>query len=311
MRELRPTKDPRARNLSALTVVLLVVCGCNVGDGDGWFTGSLWVDNCKGGDSLGTQSAPGEYDLDADFFAAQPLEDSSESSTQRRNNLLVRVQPTSNNLEVSDGVLLQFVDLDQAARAFAKGQPLGITNTSLCNGSYCTPTQEDALRASLYLYTTCPDLRQPLVGGSHVLTLSADGSCLKHSGANGAPPNPPWVPPCPQLTAAAKAGLEQLCAGDFNNREAQVQANIETWLGGGSGGACVYLCAFGQARRGQSDKELEGFLVDYGDTVAGIVSMNIVDGRAVNLQTCARVSGKINGMFSMEVVRGRAAQSFP
>jgi hypothetical protein len=299
------------RQVLGLTIAALVVTGCNVGDGEGWFTGRLWVDNCKGGESIGTQSAPGEYDLDADFFAAQPMEDSSESSIQRRNNLIVRVQPTSNNLEVSDGVLLQFVDLDRAAQAFAKGQLLEITDTSLCNGSYCTPTQEDVLRANLYLYTTCPDLRQPLVGGSHVMTPSADGSCLKHVGAGGVPPVTPLKPPCPQLTAAAKAGLEGLCAGDFNNREAQVQANIETWLGGGSGGACVYLCAFGRAQRGQSDKELEGILVDYGDTVAAIVSMNIVDGRAVSLQTCARVAGKINGMFSLEVVRGRAAQSFP
>jgi hypothetical protein len=67
----------------------------------------------------------------------------------------------------------------------------------------------------------------------------------------------------------------------------------------------------GQARRGQPDSELEGFIVDYGDRVAGIFSMQVVDGRAVILKTCANVAGHVSGMFDFEVVRGRAAQSFP
>jgi len=304
--------QPAGRWLIAVTLLVAAAGagGCLVGDGEGWFEGDLWVGNCKDGDPLGeSANKRGFYDLDADFFAGEPKEDTNQSPTQRRNSLLVRVQPTSNNMEVSDGLMLQFMDPDQAARAFASGEPIGITNRSLCNGTYCAPTQDEVLRAHLYLYTTCPDLQSPLIGSTYVLSATSDGDCLKHLDASGTPPSPPWTPPCPQLTATTRATLDGICAGDFTNRDNK--ALIQQHLGGASQGACVYLCAFGQARRGQNSKELEGFLVDYGDPVAGLVHMNLVDGRAVNLDTCAEVAGQITGMFTFEVVRGRAAQSFP
>lgn len=283
--------------------------GCLVGSGDGWVEGELWVENCKEGVSLGESiTKQGRYDLNASFFAAQPQEDTNESKTQRRNALTVRIQPTSNNMEVSDGLMLQFVDLSRIAKHFAAGEPVGITNSGLCRGTTCSTSEEDQLRSHLYLYTTCPDLRQPVVGGTHVLTStsSSGASCLRHVDASGKAPEPAWSAPCPQLTAAATTGLDKLCDGDFNDRTAKDQ--IETWLGGG---ACLYLCALGEAKRGQSAGELDGFIVNYGDRVAGILSMRIIDGRAVSMNSCASVSGRVTGMFDFEVVRGRAAQSFP
>jgi hypothetical protein len=292
-----------------LVLAAAASAGCLVGGGDGWVEGELWVENCKEGVPLGESAAKqGRYDLHADFFAAQPQEDTNESKTQRRNTLTVRIQPTSNNMEVSDGLMLQLVDLSRIAQHFAAGEPVGITNSSLCRGTTCATSGEDELRGHLYLYTTCPDLRQPLVGGTHVLssTGTSGASCLKHVVTSGSPPVPAWSAPCPKLTAAARAGLDKLCEGDFNDRTPKDQ--IATWLGDG---ACLYLCALGEARRGQPARELDGFLVNYGDRVAGILSMRIIDGRAVTLNSCASVSGRVTGMFDFEVVRGRAAQSFP
>jgi hypothetical protein len=294
----------------SLAQIAVLGIACTVGAGDGWVRGSLWIENCRDGNPLGDAlDKPNDFDLKADFYAGEPIEDSDKSIPQKRSSLIVRIQPTSNNPEVSDGLMLQFTDLDLAVQRFASGRPLEITNSGLCSGQSCT-NSEDPLRASLYLYTTCPHLRQPLVGSSHVMTMttspSSEESCLRHLDETGVAPVPPWTEPCPSLDSAAVDELEMICNSDFND-QSSFDA-VGRLLGGG---ACLYLCRFGEARKGQSEQELKGYHIDYGDRVAGIFSMQIVDGRAVTFQTCANVSGEVRGMFTFEVTRGRAAQSFP
>jgi len=296
---MQEPKDYKMKWMKWFAPVLIVLgsAGC-LGGGDGWVMGTLWVDNCKNGDPLGESfDRPTTFDLHVDFFTGESMEDSDKSVTQRRSTLVLRIQNTSNNVEVSDGLLLQIIELDVAARSFAAGQPIPISSSNLCPGGNCTLV-EDTLRASLYLYSTCPDGRQALNGSSYSLAPSPkDTTCLQ-SGA--------LAPPCPVLADAARQSLDTMCKGDFNDRT-QAPA-ISQLLGHG---ACMYLCALGDARRGQPSDELGGFRISYGDRVAGIFSTGIVDGRAVNLQGCAGGAGEIQGMFDFELARGRSAQSFP
>lgn len=287
-----------AKVIATWVAAVLLTGGC-LGQGTGWVTGGMWVDNCRDGEPLGeSQDKLGEFDLHADFFSGEIQEDSNKSDIQRENRLTVRIQNTSNNVEVSDGLLLQMNDLDLAARNFASREPVPIGASGVCPGGSCAVV-EDPLRGTLYLHASCPECHQPLVGTTHELEpSSADPSCQVATGSLGEA--------CPTLTTEGRDALEELCNGDFADRSAYDV--IGQSLGGG---ACMYFCHLGEARRDQSPQELEGFRVEYGDRIAAIFVMNIVDARAINLQACARAAGEIRGMFDFEVVRGRAAQSFP
>ena len=102
--------------------------------------------------------------------------------------------------------------------------------------------------------------------------------------------------------------LDALCAGDFNDRCGA--ETLRRVLGQG-GASCLYLCEFGAARWGQAPEELVGFPVEYGDRVAALFSLGLVDARAVTSAGCAGGLGRIEGTFSFKVRRGTAAQPFP
>lgn len=280
-----------------LSIAVVLLAGC-IGKGDGWVTGTLWLDNCKDGKPLGESfDAPKDFDLRVNFFSGEPMEDSNKSEEQRRNGLTLRIQNTSNNVEVSDGLLLQLVDLGLAAQSFARAEPIPISTSDICPGGNCALVEDD-LRASIYLFSTCPDGRQPLTGSSYTLSpASSDPSCLQSTGQK--------APECPTLTEADRQELLQLCESDFNDRSSYDA------IGRLLGNACLFLCHLGDARRGQDVNELGGFRMSFGDRVAGILSMRIVDGRAVNLRSCAAAAGEMRGMFDFDLARGRSAQSFP
>jgi hypothetical protein len=296
-----------------MAALLALLSGCKLGRGDGWVRGKLWVEHCRDGQSFGTGAPEGdEFDLDAEFFAGQVDEDQNPSSPQRRHSLTLRVQPTSSHMEVSDGLYLQFINLPETARRFSKGLPVEITSKNLCPPNQKCTELEDSVRASLYLYTTCPYIRQPFIGASHIMNQAAappssgQTMCLQNKTPEGNLPSPLYRPPCPHLTSLSQEGLDRLCSEDFNNKS--LYDHIGQVLGGG---ACLYLCQFGAARRGQDVRELEDFHIRYGDHVTGFFSINLVDGRAVTHQDCAKISGEIRGMFSFEMVRGQSAQTFP
>ncbi len=275
-----------------LLAVALASSGC-IGSGDGWLAGNLWIEDCQEGTPLSLQDP---FSLDIDFFAGETLEDPNPSLEQRRNRLTVRVQVTSNNIEESDGLVFQFLDTEAAARAFVSGSGIPITNRVTCSGASC-PATEDVLRSRLPLFTRCPDCRQPLVGASDELAPAAnDASCRRPTGK--------LPTPCPALGAEARAELDALCLGSFRDRSAS--ATIERLLGAGS--ACLYLCRFGEARPGQ---DLGGFAIRYGDTIAALYSVRIIDGRALEGGSCAVAEGHVSGMLNFEVRRGQSAQAFP
>jgi hypothetical protein len=260
--------------------------------------GSLWIQNCVGGRPLERE---GDFDLKVDFFAGETIEDTNPSLSQRRNSLLLRLQNTSNNIEESDSLMFQFVDVRVSAQSMAAGLPVPVTSRGVC--ALPCAAAEDPLRARLTLYTTCPACAQPIIASNRQLVPSGatllDGApCLMPSGVQS--------PACPALAAADQTVLDSLCSGDFKSRSGA--GEIQRILGGG---ACAYFCQFGKARAGQSAEDLAGFRIDYGERVAALFALNVVDARALQNGTCAEASGQIYGMFSFEVARGQAAQSFP
>jgi hypothetical protein len=274
-----------------LALLALVATGC-IGSGDGWLAGNLWIEDCDEGTPL-PRDTP--FALDVDFFAGETLEDPNASLAQRRNRFALRIQVTSNNIEESDGLIFQFLDAEAAARAHVAGQGLPITNRVTCSGASCPPS-EDLVRARLHLFTRCPACRQPLVGAADELGTVPGTSCRRPSGT---------VPPaCPAVNAEGRAALDALCAGSF--RDPSAATTIRTHLG--AEGACLWLCEFGQAR---SAADLAGFAIRYGDRVAALYSIRIVDGRALETGGCAVAEGQIAGMVSFEVRRGQSAQAFP
>ena len=272
--------------------------GCIAGEGEGWVTGSLHVDNCSAGTPLDKK---GDFDLGVDFFAAEPFEDSTALPAQRRNSLTLRLQNTSNKLEESDGLIFQFIDLDAAARSLAQRELLPITSWASCTPP-CGKI-EDQLRARLYLFAMCPDCRQPLVASHRTMGPAFppqinSGQCLV--------PSREENPSCPSLSAADRQTLDDFCSGNFNDRNSADQ--ISQILGDG---ACMYFCQLGSVRAGQNVQELQAVRIDFGDRVAALFALNIIDARSVELGTCAAAAGQIRGVFNFEVTRGRAVQAFP
>lgn len=283
-----------------LGLATAALAGCPAGGGEGWVAGRLWIENCTDGEPYGGSiDSKADFDLFADFFAGETKEDSNKAAQQSESTLTIRIQDTSNNVEASNGLMLQLLDLTAAARALAAEQPLPVSSRDLiCTGATCNQPV-DQVRAKLYLYAVCPQCKQPMVGASYSLEKSPDKTCT-YATTKAAPKA------CPTLSDGDRSFLRSLCRrGDYTTKASQIHLSHIL------GNACLFLCDFGEARVGQDPRELTGFNIRYGDTISGLLSLDIVDGRAAMLQTCARVSGTVQGMFTFEVTRGRAAQSFP
>lgn len=279
----------------------LALAGCPApGEGSGWVVGSLWVRNCDDGEELRQAD---DFDLGADFFFGDPLFDTTDSLEERRSSLFVRIQETASNIEEANSLVIQFHDLVQAAQAFVEGDALPISDESLCRT--CT-TIRTAVRMSLNLFVRCPSNLAPITGAAFPLVQRATDDPARREEC--LLPAATAPPPCPRLGAAEKRALQHICEqADFNRRE--YRDEIRELLG--SSGACLYLCEFGRAERGGDPTELRGFEIDYGHSVAGFFSADVLDTRAVRLGECAGAYGHIEGMFSFELVRSRVAQPFP
>lgn len=293
----------RPLSTSLLLCAAIVLAACPAGRGEGWVVGSVFLDNCKEGGELDAQ---GTFDLDADFFAGDPLFDNSESA-YARSRLFIRLQQTSNPVAESDSLALQFQDLTVAAEAFAAGRVLPISDDSLIAGqkSFNSP-----VRMRMQLYTRCPDNKTPLSAVGWPLAMGAapgrTEQCMLPASAQPTPPQPD----CPTLSDAQRAELDQICEEpDFNDRESR--GRIEAILGSGAEPACLYLCQLGSIERGTAPERLQGYTFDYNEKISALFVSKLVDARAVSLGRCAEGWGTITGRFRFTLVRSRVAQPFP
>ncbi len=289
----------------SLLLCALALTACPAGRGEGWVMGSVFVGNCKEGAEL---DADDDFDLEADFFAGDPLFDNSHASSAR-SRLFIRLQQTSNPVAESDSLALQFQDLTVAAEAFAGGRVLPISDDSLVAGQNSV---NSALRMRMQLYTRCPDNKTPLSAVGWPLSKAATpgGTGPEQCMVPTSPlPSPPQ-PDCPTLTDAQRAELKKICAEpDFNDRGSR--ARIEAILGSGAEPACLYLCKLGGIERGTDPERLQGYTFDYNETISALFVSKLVDARAIKLGRCAQGWGRISGRFRFTLVRSRVAQPFP
>jgi hypothetical protein len=109
----------------ALLGPLLLLAACKAGEGQGQAQGPLYVLGCNGpGKDLGTPEAPVIFNLNPNFFAAEPIE---EGDQVKVNRLIIRLQPTGRSREVNDVLTFDIPDSREVARcvraATVKGKP--------------------------------------------------------------------------------------------------------------------------------------------------------------------------------------------
>ena len=287
--------------LIPLLALGLFAAGCPAGRGEGWVTGSLWVDSCKEGASL---RRDGDYDLEADFFAGDPLFDTVESQHLRRSKLLIRMQATSNPIIESDSLAIQFLDLGYAARSFVRREGIAFSDDGLLPDAVETATQA---RMQLQLFNSCPSSRSAVSALPWALTEQTTESgerCAMAGDLNDRQPG------CPNLSANDLVKLEAICAEpDFNERGSRDE--LRRILGSGPAPACMFLCQLGDLSRDTPIESLTGYGIDYDQEVAALFHARLIDPRAVRLHECARASAELSGRFRFTLVRSRVAQPFP
>lgn len=118
-----------------LGLALALGTGCTVGEGAGEVKSKrLYVKGCW----------DGPFDLDPDFFAANPY---------RQEALLIRVQRGDNNQEASDGLTVIVKDLQ--AIQLNTPIPVGLPNGVSPPGHPVTGAPDPLVSLSLYLHQTC------------------------------------------------------------------------------------------------------------------------------------------------------------
>lgn len=126
----------RARTSPALLVLLAL--GCTVGEGEGWVRSDrLYIENCWNG----------PFDLNPDFFAANPY---------RRESLQIRMQRGDNIEEQSDGLTVLVNDLQTLRQNLGQpvsvGLPVGVTPPGVPVQQVDEPPK---VSLSVYLHNSC------------------------------------------------------------------------------------------------------------------------------------------------------------
>jgi hypothetical protein len=143
----------RLSRAALLGLGLTVGTGCTVGDGEGEVTSNrLYVKGCWNG----------PFDLDPDFFAANPY---------REEALMIRVQRGDNNQEASDGLTVIVNDLN--AVELDTEIPVGLPNGVSPPGQPLTGRANPLVSLSLYLHQTCHE--------QNSATYSVSGSIIFRS----------------------------------------------------------------------------------------------------------------------------------
>jgi hypothetical protein len=129
----------RARWLRmAASLLALASLGCTVGEGEGRVSSErLWVAGCW----------DGAFDLKPDFFGANP--DQGESLT-------IRVQRGDNIEDMSDGLIVQVIDLPEIRKRLGEDLPVGLPRGVTPSGVPITFNPDPPkVSLSLYLHNSC------------------------------------------------------------------------------------------------------------------------------------------------------------
>jgi hypothetical protein len=129
--------------------------GCTVGDGTGSVHSErLYVQGCWNG----------PFDLQPDFFAANPY---------RQESLLIRIQRGDNNQEASDGVTIIVSDLKKVQGLLGQPIQVGLPNGVSPPGQPVTGEPQPLATLSLYLHQTCHEQNSATYSVSGDITFTS------------------------------------------------------------------------------------------------------------------------------------------
>ena len=145
----------RLQALLALGLGLLGGAGCTVGDGSGSVkTDRLYLQGCWNG----------PFDLQPDFFAANPY---------REESLLIRVQRGDNNQETSDGLSVIVNDLKAVRAQLGQPIPVSLPPGVAPPGQPVSGGPVPLVTISLYLHQTCHEQNSATYSVSGDITFSS------------------------------------------------------------------------------------------------------------------------------------------
>jgi hypothetical protein len=145
-----------SRPLWLLALVALPgALGCTVGDGKGSVeTNRLYLKECWNG----------PFDLQPDFFAANPY---------REQSLLIRIQRGDNNQEASDGMTVIVNDLDAVRSRLGTPIQVGLPPGVAPPGQPLTGAPAPLVAISLYLHQTCHEQNSATYSVSGDITFTS------------------------------------------------------------------------------------------------------------------------------------------
>jgi hypothetical protein len=103
---MNQTRNSLSRTSIAVGLVAgALLLGCTVGDGSGEAKGKLYLKDCKTSPraDYGSIDVPADFDLRADFFTGEPIEDIKPNGSDNR--LVVRMQNAGRRLEDNDALV--------------------------------------------------------------------------------------------------------------------------------------------------------------------------------------------------------------
>ncbi len=138
----------------ALAVILAIGTGCTVGDGTGEVKAErLYLQDCWNG----------SFNLQPDFFAANPY----------RESLQIRVQRGDNNTEASDGLIVLVNDLEAVRKQLGAPIPVGLPEGVAPPGQPLTGEPGPLVSLSLYLHQTCHEQNSATYSVSGDITFNS------------------------------------------------------------------------------------------------------------------------------------------
>lgn len=136
-----------------MLALLALGSGCTVGDGRGKVVSErLYVAECWNG----------PFDLQPDFFAANPY---------REESLMIRLQRGDNNTEASDGVTVIVNDLKKVP--LNEPIPVGLPNGVAPPGQPLTGAPNPLVTLSIYLHQTCHEQNSATYSVSGEITFKS------------------------------------------------------------------------------------------------------------------------------------------
>src|SRR5262245_26397419 len=111
--------------LGVCALVAVVAGGCDLGDGTGTLSGTLFLRGCTQDFDYGTAAAPAGYDMQPRYFVADPINAlASAKPLHPVNKVNLRIQPSGNRQDEADALFINIGD--DAPVAAALNTPIDV-----------------------------------------------------------------------------------------------------------------------------------------------------------------------------------------